>query len=371
MKQLNHFVYLSTLIVALLFISFETQAQLLDLPRGSQHATVSQTVGISKIYISYSRPSVNGREIWGKLVPYGMNNLGFGTATESPWRAGANENTIIKFTDDVTVEGQALAAGKYGLHLIIKENGGATVIFSKNHTSWGSFFYDPAEDALRVDVQTKANPHVEQLTFDFMDVTANSATAVLNWEKKQIPFKIEIKVPDIVLADIRNKMKDQPGFARQTWEQAASYAMNNGGDLNEALGWIDSAISGQFFSQQNFNNTNIKAGILNKLGRQEEALASYEAYLPKATLLEVHQIGRQYISFGMKDKALEVFKMNAEKHKDTWPVHYGMARGYSAKGDYAKALEHLRMALGNAPNPASKGRVQANIEKLEKGEDIN
>jgi tetratricopeptide (TPR) repeat protein len=342
-----------------------------SLPRGSQNATVTQTVGISKIYINYSRPSVNGREIWGKLVPYGMNNLGFGTATESPWRAGANENTIIKFTDDVTIEGQALAAGKYGLHMIVNEDGGATVIFSKKHSAWGSFFYEPSEDALRVDIQTKEIPHVEQLTYDFVDVTANSATAVLNWEKKQFPFKIEINVSEVVLTDIREKLQNQPGFTRQTWEQAAAFAMNNGGDLEEALGWINGAIAGQFYSQQNFNNTNIKAGILAKLGRQEEAVASLESYLPKATIFEVHQVGRQYITFGLKDKALEVFKMNAEKNKDTWPVDYGLARGYSAAGDYTKALEHLKIALSRVPDAGNKAVIETNIAKLEKGEDIN
>lgn len=370
MKQFNSMVYMGTLVLALLCTSLNANAQL-DLPRGSQKASVSQTVGISKIYISYSRPSVNGREIWGKLVPYGMNNLGFGTATESPWRAGANENTIIKFTDDVTIEGQALSAGKYGLHMIIKENGGATVIFSKNSTAWGSFFYDPAEDALRVDVQTKVIPHVEQLTYNFVDVTPNSATAVLNWEKKQIPFKIEVNVPDIVLVDIKKKLQDQPGFNRQTWEQAAAFAMNNGGDLNEALKWIDDAITGKFFSQQTFNNTNIKAGILNKMGKQAEAMALYESFLPKASVLEAHQLGRQFIGFGMKEKALEIFKMNAEKHPDTWPTDYGLARGYSALGNYQKALEHLKIALSRVPDPGNKVAIETNMAKLEKGKDIN
>ncbi|MBT8271340.1 MAG: tetratricopeptide repeat protein, partial [Bacteroidia bacterium] len=158
---------------------------------------------------------------------------------------------------------------------------------------------------------------------------------------------------------------------RQTWEQAANFSLNNGGNLEEALGWIDGTIAGQFFSQQTFNNTNIKAQILNKMGRQEEAAATLDSYLSKASILEMHQIGRTYIAMGMADKAMEVFSLNAENHKDTWPVHYGMARAYSAKGDFKNALNHLRKALLNAPNPASKGRIQANIEKLEKGEDIN
>ncbi len=105
MKKINHFVFFGTLILPMFFVTIDANAQL-NIPQGSQKASVSQTVGISKIYINYSRPSVNNREIWGKLVPYGMNNLGFGTATESPWRAGANENTFIKFADDVKIEGQ-------------------------------------------------------------------------------------------------------------------------------------------------------------------------------------------------------------------------------------------------------------------------
>ncbi len=369
MKQLNQLKYIG-LFVAMLFVNLDINAQL-NTPQGSQKASVSQTVGISKIYIDYSRPSVNGREIWGKLVPYGMNNLGFGTAKESPWRAGANENTIIKFTSDVTIGGQSLKAGKYGLHMVIHENDKATVIFSKNHTAWGSFFYEPSEDALKVEVNTATVPHTELLTFDFVNVDATSATAALKWGTKQIPFKIEFDVTNIVLADIRRKMQDQPGFSRQTWEQAANYASNNGGDLNEALGWIDNAIAGQFFSQQTFANTSIKAGILNKLGRQQEGLDAMDAFLPQATVLEMHQYGRQLITLGLKDRAIEVFKLNVKNNKDTWPVHYGMARGYSAAGNYKSALKHLKMALNNAPNAVSKGRVQANIDKLEKGEDIN
>ncbi len=370
MKKTNHFVFVGTLILSLFLVTIDANAQL-KTPRGSQNASVTQTVGISKIYINYSRPSVKGRKIWGKLVPYGMNNLGFGTAKESPWRAGANENTFIKFSDDVKVEGQSLKAGTYGLSMIIKEDGGATVVFSKNHTAWGSFFYKPSEDALRVDVTTNEIPHTEQLTFNFINVDATSATAVLNWEKKQIPFKIEVNVTDIVLADIRHKLQNQPGFNRQTWEQAANYASNNGGDLDEALVWINNAIAGQFYSQQTFANTQIKAGILNKMGKQQEGLEAMDAFLPQATILEAHQYGRTLISFGLKDKALEVFKMNAKKNKNTWPVHYGLARGYSALGDYKSALSHLKKALNNAPNAASKGRVQANIDKLAKGEDIN
>lgn len=363
--------YLSKLVLCLtLCISSSAFAQL-NVPSGSQKATVSQRVGITDISISYSRPSVNGREIWGKLVPYGMNNLGFGTATESPWRAGADENTTISFTHDVTVEGKTLKAGTYGLHMIIYENGKATIIFSNNSTAWGSFFYESSQDALRVDVNTGEVPFTEQLTYGFINVEPNSATAVLNWEKKQIPFKIEVDVNNVVLADIRQKLQNQAGFQSQTWEQAANYALNNGGDLNEALGWINNAIEGQFYSQKTFNNLKIKSQILEKQGKTVEASSLMDEALTLAAIFEVHQYGRTLIAQGKKEKAMEVFKMNAEKHKNTWPVDYGLARGYSALGDYNKALKHLKIAYSIVPDAVNKVAIEANIAKLEKRQDIN
>ena len=353
-----------------LLTGVEAIAQL-DLPRGSQMAKVSQRVGITDISIKYSRPSVNDREIWGKLVPYGLNNLGFGTATEAPWRAGANENTIIKFSDDVTVEGQSIPAGKYGLHMIIHPDNRATVIFSKNYEAWGSYFYDQADDALRVDVSMEDIPHTEQLTFQFNEVQANSAIAALQWEKKQIPFKIEVDVPSIVLADIRHKLQDSPGFQKINWQQAATYSLNNGGDMEEALGWINSTIEGMFFSEKEFANLSTKAQILNKMGRSAEAEVVMDEALGMATVFEVHGYGRQLIGQGQHDKAMEVFKMNAKKHKGEWPVDYGLARAYSAKGDYTTALKHLRIAATRAPDQPNQNAIATNLAKLERGEDIN
>ncbi|EDP94292.1 DUF2911 domain-containing protein [Kordia algicida OT-1] len=363
--------YIAGFAIFIFLLTSSTVFAQLNTPRGSQKATVSQTVGISTIEVTYSRPKVREREIWGKLVPYGMNNLGFGTAKESPWRAGADENTTITLSHDAKIGGKPIKAGTYGLHMIIKENDKATIIISSNSNSWGSYFYKPSEDVLRVDVLTTKIPHEELLTFDFIQVNPNSATLALQWGTKEIPFNISFDVTNIVLADIRKKMQDQPGFSRQTWEQAAAFSLNNGGDLNEALTWINNAISGQFYSKQTFNNTQIKAAILMKQGKKAEALSAMDEVLPIATALEIHGYGRQLIAQGMKDKAMEIFEYNAKKHKGTWPVHYGMARGYSAKGDFKKAIKHLEKALKNAPNARSKANVQANLDKLKKGEDIN
>ncbi|MCL6273228.1 DUF2911 domain-containing protein [Muricauda sp. 2012CJ35-5] len=359
------------ILVAALCFSTSGFAQLTFLPRGSQMAKVSQRIGTTDVSVVYSRPSVNDREVWGALVPYGMNNLGFGTATESPWRAGANENTVFKTTHDLTIGGKTLPAGKYGLHMIVNENNTATIIFSKNNTAWGSYFYEPSEDALRVDVDTKEAAHVEQLTYTFIDVDATSAVVALNWGEKQIPFKVEVDVTNNVLARIRKEFQTTPGFTRQSWEQAANYAQNNGGDLDEALGWINAAREGQFFSRKTFNNAFVKAQILTKQGNTAAADAIMKEALPMGTVLEVHGYGRQLIGQGKNQEALDVFKWNEKNHKGTWPVHYGLARGYSAMGDHKSTVKHLKIALQNAPAQPNKDRVQANLDKAEKGEGIN
>ncbi|WP_273566990.1 DUF2911 domain-containing protein [Maribacter halichondriae] len=357
-------------VMGLLLFSSNATGQL-DLPRGSQMAKVSQRIGITDVTIVYSRPSVNEREVWGKLVPYGMNNLGFGTAKESPWRAGANENTVIKFSDDVKIEEKSLPAGKYGLHMIVHQEDRATIIFSKDHEAWGSYFYDPSRDALKVDVATEKTPHTEQLTFEFNEVDANSAIIALNWEKKQIPFKIEVDVTNVVLADIRKKLQDSPGFNRQTWEQAAAFSLNNDGDLNEALGWIDNAIAGQFYSQKNFNNLSTKAQILAKLGKADEANKVMEDAMSIGTVFDIHGYGRQLIAQGQKDKALEVFKKNAKTNKGQWPVDFGLARGYASKGEYKTALKHLKIAANRAPDQPNKDAIAGFMVKLQNNEDIN
>lgn len=154
-------------------------AQSISLPQVSPAAETSQTIGITKISVNYSRPSVNGRVIWGGVVPFGFSDLGWADASRSPWRAGANRNTVISFQHDVRVEGKPVAAGRYGLHLAIEESGEALLILSHNSSSWGSYFYDPREDALRVAVRSEEAQHQEQLSYEFSDISKNHATIAL------------------------------------------------------------------------------------------------------------------------------------------------------------------------------------------------
>src|SRR5689334_19700362 len=133
----------------------------------SPAAMVSQTIGISTVAVKYSRPSVKNREIWGKLVPYGYNVQAFGAGSEAPWRAGANENTVIQFSHPATVEGQRVPAGSYGLFFVVNQDNTGEVILSKDYRSWGSFWYDPKQDEIRAKIQLRDIPQTELLTYDF------------------------------------------------------------------------------------------------------------------------------------------------------------------------------------------------------------
>lgn len=185
----------SILILLIAFTAFGTlsvSAQQQKKPRPSQKASVTQRIGLdTDIQIDYSRPGVKGRKVWGDLVPYGMapgnkysNNKPF------PWRGGANENTTIKFSGNVLVDGNKLAAGRYGLHFIPTETTW-TVIFSKADTLWGSYLYDQANDALRITVTPEKAPMQEWLTYGFEDLADYSAKAYLHWAELKVPFKVE------------------------------------------------------------------------------------------------------------------------------------------------------------------------------------
>lgn len=366
MKQSNLFT--ACIAGAMMLFSIQINAQL-KTPEGSQRAQVMQRVGITKITIDYGRPSVKEREIWGKLVPYGYNNLGFGTSTAAPWRAGANSNSTIEFTHDVKVEGKDIKAGTYGLHIALKEDGGATVIFSNNSTSWGSYFYDEKEDALRVDVKTKEAPHTETLTFLFPKVEANSTVAALRWEKKEIPFKIEADVKNIVMKGIKNDLRSSAGFTQANWDNAANYAFN-AGELDQALEWVNASITGNFFSKETFSNLSLKSQILVKQGKIDEAMTFVDKAAKLGNASQIYRLGTGLIGQGQKDKAMMILKDNVKNNNGAWPSNYGLAKAYSATGDYKNAIKAINTALGKAPD-RFKGRLNGELEKLKNGKDIN
>ncbi|MEM6830254.1 MAG: DUF2911 domain-containing protein [Bacteroidota bacterium] len=353
---------------------------------GNQKSIVRQYVGkIPYVEIVYNSPDVTGPngqsregQIWGALVPYGFNSLGFGlsnTENPSPWRAGANENTTIEFSHDVIIEGKELAAGTYGFFVAPAESGPWTLIFSRDNNHWGSFFYKEENDALRVTVEVEEAEFREWLSFEFFDRQPTSVTTALIWEKKKIPFKITIKDSDkIHLMAIEAELNNTPGFTFTSYQAAATYASGVGAH-EKAIAWAEAAISAPFVGQKTFGTLQTKATVLmaaEKVGESMEVMDE-AIKLPGATAFNIHGYGRQLIAADQKQKALEVFKYNVAQNKGQWPTNYGLARGYSAVGDYKQALKYLKAAKDNVPeNDTVNGPIiDQNIEKLKKGEDIN
>jgi hypothetical protein len=349
-------------------------AQLTSLPSGgNKKASVSERVGITDVTIHYDRPGVKGREgqIYGKLIPVGYADLGFGNTKQAPWRAGANENTTIEFSDDVKIDGHDLPAGKYGFFIAYDPNE-CTLIFSKNHNSWGSFYYDPKEDVLQVKVKPVAtDKSAEWLKYEFINETENSATIALQWEKLMISFKVEVDINKTQIESFRKELRSERGFVFEAWVQAAQWCVQKNTNLDEALLWADTACSVNFGGDHSFQSWSTKAQVLEKLGRSNEAAEAMKTGLPFANEFEIHQYGRQLLKEKKNKEAFDVFKMNYDKHPNSFTSTLGLARGYSAIGNYKKALELAQKAQPLATDALNKANVEKLIATLKEGQDIN
>jgi hypothetical protein len=359
-------------------------AEITGPPSGNnQKASVSQNIGIVKITIDYSSPRVHQPgtnadrrgKIWGTLVPWGFaKGLGYGTCTECPWRGGANENTVFTTSNDIKVEGQPLAAGSYGLHIVPAENDDWTIIFSKDATNWGSFFYDPSHDALRVKAKPSKSEYHEYLTYEFPDREFDKATAAMKWEDLQLPFTISVdNEPQLYFAQMKRELNGDRGFQWNNWVAAARYALDNKLEPETALKMAQTAATPGFPGQENFQTLSLLADAQTANGMTADAAKTREKALNSATAtaLDLHQYGRQLQQQGKKAEALAVFELNAKKHPNEWPVNVGLARGYSAVGRYQDALKYAKLAVVQAPDDVNKKNLQAGIEKLQAGKDMN
>lgn len=330
------------------------QSFVLDLPRPSQHAVLTQRIGITDITINYHRPMVNKRKVWGTLVPYGQ-----------VWRAGANENTTIAFTDSVTIEGKPLPKGTYGLHMIPAENEW-TIILSKNSTSWGSFTYDQAEDALRVTVKPQAADFHEALTYDFDDVGPDSSIVTMRWEKVAVPFKVGVNTHEIVAQNLHNQLRGLAQYSWDGWDDGANYLLQEKIDLDEALKYCDRSIQ----NEARYDNFMTKSRVLDALNRKDEATTTRNKALTMANAIQLHTYARQLQNDGKQAEAFAIFKENAKKNPDQWVVHVGLSRMYSAQGDFTSAAREMSTAIATAPDP-QKPPLQAFAKRLDAKEDIN
>jgi len=330
------------------------QSFVLDLPLQSQRAQVAQRIGITDITINYHRPLVNDRKVWDGLVPYGK-----------VWRAGANINTTITFSDPVLIEGKPLDKGTYGLHMIPSADEW-TIIFSRNSTSWGSFTYDDKEDALRVTVKPKAAEMHNALTYDFDDLQKDSAVVELEWEKVAVPFKVSVDVHDVVQASLKKQLRDLSQYTWMSWDDAANYLLAEKIGLDSALTYSDKSIE----NEDRFDNELTKSKVLAALNRKDEAAAAQKKALDLASPLQVHMFARGLQGEKRSEEAFAIFRENAKKHPNEWYVHSGLARIYCSQGKFDDAAKEMKVALAGAPDN-QKVYVDGLVKKLESKQDIN
>jgi tetratricopeptide (TPR) repeat protein len=330
------------------------QSLVLDLPDASQRSEISQRIGLTEITIKYHRPLVKERKIWNGVVPYGK-----------VWRAGANENTTIRFSDPVQIEGKPIDAGTYGLHILPNADEW-TIIFSRNSTSWGSFTYSQAEDALRVAVKPAPVEMHNALTFEFDEMQPDSSVVQLAWEKIAVRFKVVVDVHAAVQASLKKQLRSLAQISWMSWDDAANYLLKEKLDPATALTYANKSIE----NEDRFDNEITKSRILTALNRKEEAAAAEKKALALANALQMHSYARQLLNEKRKDEAFAIFNENALKHPNDWFVYTGLARVYSAQGKFEDAAMEMKIALTGAPE-SQRVYLDGLVKQLEAKQDIN
>ena len=343
-------------ICLLALIPFFSFSQNITEPAASQASEVSQTIGISTVTVHYSRPAVKGREIWGKLVPYGWNKQGFGNNKDAPWRAGANENTTIRFSHNATVEGKPIKAGTYGLFFVVNENNTAELVLSNDSHSWGSFFYEAEHDAMRATIKLNDIANTELLTYEFINVSKSGAQLVLKWEKKQFPVKIEFDVEGIVIKNAVEELKGPVGFTWSGYLSAALYSLQNKTALEQGLQWANTAV----MQNNSFATLSAKSGILKEMGKIEEAGKIMNDAMAIATEAELNIYGYQLLNNGQHDKAIEVLALTTKRFPKSANAFDSLGEAYFTKGDTKNAIVNFKKSL--SMNPPE--NVKLNSEKF-------
>ncbi|WP_034256958.1 DUF2911 domain-containing protein [Adhaeribacter aquaticus] len=242
-------------LISFLFI-FSVEAQL-RLPQSSPQAAVSQTIGLTDVSITYHTPGVKGRVVWGNLVPYGQI-----------WRCGANESTLISFSDDVKILGVTLPAGTYSLFVLPQEDKNWQLIFNKNTKLWGTEGYNSAEDALRVPVKPIESSFHENLQYSFNNLSPRAGTLFLSWEKLSIPVTIEVEVFAKALSNIKADLSAAKADDWTIYAQAAQFLIQHNTEHQLALDWINKSLQ----IKENFYNSWLKAQLLAQKNEFEQAV---------------------------------------------------------------------------------------------------
>lgn len=343
-------IFTTVVLFAFSVLGFAQSPPPIKQPQSSPRAKVIQTIGIAEVSIDYGRPAVREREILGELVPF-----------DQIWRAGANENTRITFDKPVLIGGKEVSAGTYGLHMIPGMDSW-TIILSKDHESWGSYFYVESKDVVRVPAKvTKTEVPKERLTYGFENLSNNGADIFLHWSNFKVIFPLKVNTEQLMVEYIENEyLKNLGGFFWQGFNSAANYTLTNNISLAKGLLWADRSIS----INKNFTNMSTKSLILRRQAKVKEAEKIIKDALPLANEVSLNAYGYSLLyNINDVDAAIEVFHINAKENPESWNVYDSLAEAYQTKGDKKEAIRYYQQALDMAPDQQQE-RIKTTIERL-------
>jgi tetratricopeptide (TPR) repeat protein len=354
-----------TTLVLLFFTLFASaQFHTLNIPQSSPEVQESQKLGVTKITINYGSPSVKGRDVWNnpRIIPQQGNPI--------PWRAGANMNTTITFSTDVFIEGQKLKAGTYGFHIIPKGNT-YTLLFAHNNNQWGSYYLDIDKDVtLSVEVTSEESSFSEQLDFEFLDRTENSLVIGLEWEKRRIPFKVEVDLNKTTVESFRSELRGINTYHWQAWNDAANWCLNHDTNLEEALEWVNRSINGGyggFAADKNLSNLGTKIQLLKKLNKTTELEATKtEAMRLDVTKNEANGFGIFLMQNGFYQDAYDYNKTQFKQYPNAWFLQLNRGLSQYFLGNTKAAVKDIKKVLESAPEQYH-NRLNEIINEVESG----
>lgn len=352
---------------SVLFFGFNAEAQFhnLKMPQASPLVKESQQLAVTTISLEYSSPSARGRKVWedGRTIPQNGKPI--------PWRAGANLATTLSFDTDVYIEGKPLKAGKYSLHLL--PNGHQhQVLLSPTWNMWGSYYLDTITDvALKVAVQDTTASYSEKLDYEFYHINDSTLILALEWADRQIPIEIKVDLKRTVLASFRSQLRGADTYRWEAWNDAARWSYDHGGDLQEALAWVNHSIEGGyggFGANPNPYNYTTKIYILGALGNQKEQKQAFEeAQKLSADRNASLSLASGLLQNGLYTEAYRYLESLPKELKADWVFRLDFGVAVYHMGKTKKGVKSLQKLLPDVPE-FFKERLKQVIAQMEKGD---
>lgn len=343
----------------LLFVSLPSFAQFhtLRIPQPSNFVQETQQLAVTDITITYHSPAVRGRDVWNDgTIPMNGDPI--------PWRAGANMNTTMTFSTDVAINGQVLAAGTYGFH-VIPRGESYTLLFAHNHNQWGSYYLDIEEDVtLRLDVQAEECAFSEKLDYEFLSTGEEAMIIGLEWADRRLPFTVSVDLNETVVNSFRSELRGINTYHWQAWNDAARWCLNHNTNLEEALSWANRSIEGGyngFAADKNITNLSTKVELLNRLGRTAEIDPAVDEMMALSlTAYETNNLSRLLLNMGRYQDAADACSKALTKEPNTWFLQLNQGIAHYFLSDNKQALALVKQAQENGPD-----RFQERLKEIE------